>query len=250
MAKATTDRPQFAGPVTAEALARLDHLLRRPFGCGVVLGPARSGKSAMLRNLAAASSRSGAQTAPVDGQGLDGRGLMWELAAQWRIAPTADGHSRRLAQGVRDYAHGATAAGERLAILVDHADRLEPDGARALVRLLHEFECRRGLTVLWSAETPVHGDIAEQLLPFTELRIESPATTSAEAADFARAIWGQTADINTGPLSDGLARQIAALSKNDLRRAERLSRLSQLAARAEERPLDEETLSEVAGELA
>jgi ABC-type phosphate/phosphonate transport system ATPase subunit len=83
-------RPQI-GPVTSEALARVTYLLQRPLGCGVVVGPARSGKSALLRQLATAGSRQGAQTAIVDGQGLDARGLTWELAAEWRSVPRSTG---------------------------------------------------------------------------------------------------------------------------------------------------------------
>jgi hypothetical protein len=84
--------------------------------------------------------------------------------------------------------HGATQAGERLAILLDHADRLEHSGSLVLARLLHEFESR-GLSLIWAAESPLRGDAADLLLPFTELRIDSPAFTQQETADYARATW-------------------------------------------------------------
>lgn len=250
MSRSFHDRPHPVGPISGEALARLDYLLRRPLGCGVLLGPARSGKSALLRQFAESSFRSGAHVALVDGQGLDGRGLHWELAAQWRIAPATDGHGRRLAHLVRDFMHGAAAAGDRLATLIDHADRLEHSGLLAVARLLSEFEPRRGLTLIWTAESPLRGEVVDLLLPSTELRIDSPSPTPDETAEFVQETWRQTADVTTGALSDELADQLAALSRNDLRRAERLSRLSQLAALAEGKPLDHEMLSAVASELA
>lgn len=250
MSRSFSDRPQHVGPISAEALARLDYLLQRPVGCAMLAGPARSGKTALLRQLAESSFRSGAQVAVFDGQGLDGRGVLWELAAQWQIAPPADGHGRRLTHLVRDYVQGASAAGERLAILVDHADRLEHSGLLAVARLLSDFESRRGLTIIWVADSPLRGEAVDLLLPSTELRIDSPSPTPDETAEFVRAAWSQTADVTTGPLPDELAEQLAALSQNDLRRAERLSRLSQLAIRAEGKPLDREMLSAAAAELA
>jgi hypothetical protein len=247
MTQSVADRPITLGPVTAEALARLSYLLQRPIGCGVVVGPARSGKSALLRVLAESCLRSGAQTAFCDACELDARGLMWELAAQWRIGPASDGSSRLLAQQVRDYLHGATRAGQRLAIVLDHADRLGHTGAIALSRTLGEHEPYGGLTLVWSAQSPLQGDAAEQLLPFTELRIECPSPTREETARFARHVWEQSAG---APLTDRLAREIAGLSHHDLRRAERLSRLSQLAAVAEGAMLDDDMLAAVAQELA
>lgn len=235
------------GPVTAEAAARLVWLLQRPFGCGVLGGPARSGKTALLRVLAESSLRSGARTAAVDGQGIDARGLMWELAAAWRIAPAVEGSSRLLTQQVRDFLHGAARTGERLAILVDHADRLDHSGALALARILSEHEHGRGLTVIWAAETPLRGDAVDLLLPFTELRIDCPAVTPVEAAKIARQTWDQSCG---EPLTDELAQQIAALSRNELRRAERISRLARLAAQADGLSLSSDILTDAAHELA
>lgn len=249
MSSPSAGRSSLIGPVSTEALSRLQHLLQRPLGCGAVLGPTRSGKSALVRVLATASARSRAQTAHIDGQGLDDRGLVWELAAQWQIGPAADGHARRLSLNVRDFACGAAAAGVRLAILVDHADRLEHSGVLALVRLLHEFDGRRGLTLIWAAESPPRGEAADHLLPFTELRIDVPTPTPDETADFAGEVWRQSADVSAGPLSSDLAQQLAALSRNDLRRAERLSRLSQLAALAEGTPVNRDMLNAAAAEL-
>lgn len=235
------------GPVTAEAAARLAYLLQRPFGCGVLGGPARSGKSALLRVLAESSSRSGALTAAVEGQGLDARSLLWELAAAWRLAPAVDVSSRSLTQQVRDFMQGAARAGERLAILVDHADRLDHGGALALARILGQHEYGRGVTVVWSAATPLHGDAADLLVPFTELRIDCPAVSTAEVARLARQTWDSS---RADPLSDELAQQIAALSHNDLRRAERLGRLARLAAEADGLALDSDILADAARELA
>jgi type II secretory pathway predicted ATPase ExeA len=247
MRHSIADRKSHVGPVTAEALARLCWLLQRPLGCGVIVGPARSGKSALLRVLAEASTRSFAGTVVVEGQGLDARSLTWELAAQWSIAPAIDGSSRFLAQQVRDFMLGAACAGQRLAIFVDHADRLEHTGTLALTRILSEHQHRSGLTMLWTAELPLRGDAAEHLLAFTELRIDCPAVTRDDMAQYVREDWKQSA---TGPLPVELARQIAGLSHGDLRRAERLSQLSQLAALAEETSLNRDMLAAVAEELA
>ena len=243
----SSHRQSPVGPVTTEALARLSYLLERPLGCGVVIGPARSGKSALLRVLAEACLRSGARTAILDGQGTDSRSLMWELAAQWRIAPAPDGSSRLLAQQVRDYMHGATRSGQHLAILVDHADRLDHSGVLALTRILSEHEHGGGLTVVWAGNMPLHGDAVDHLLPFTELRLECPALSRSDTAQFAKQVWEHSA---SGTLSNDLAGEIAELSHSDLRRAERLSRLAQLAAIADGSSLTADMLSAVSTELA
>lgn len=242
-----TERPSPVGPVTTEALARLAYLLERPLGCGVVVGPARSGKSMLLRVLAEACRRSLARTAMLDGYGADSRSLMWELAAQWRIAPAVDGSSRILAQQVRDYLHGATRSGQRQAILVDHADRLDHSGVLALSRIVSEHEHIGGLTVLWASDMPLRGDAVDHLLPFTELRIECPALSRSDTAQFAKQVWDHSAG---GTLSDDLAGEIAEQSHSDLRRAERLSRLAQLAALADGSNITTDMLSAVSAELA
>ena len=72
---------------------------------------------------------------------------------------------------------------------------------------------------------------------------------SEKTADYARATWQQAAEVTPSPLPDELAQHLAALSRNDLRRAERLSRLSQLAALADGAPLNNEMLEAVAAEL-
>ncbi|MBL8848158.1 MAG: ATP-binding protein, partial [Planctomycetaceae bacterium] len=224
MSHSQIEQPR-TGPISAEALARLDFLQSRPCGCGVLQGPACSGKSALLRELAVAADRIGALVAHVDGQSLDARGLLWELAAEWQIAPTVDAHSRRLTQDVRDFVHGSAAAGRRIAILLDHADRMEHTAGLTVARLLHECAWQQGLMLIWAANSPLQGDAADLLLPFTELRIDCPLPTTPEIADYARAVWGHSADKDLLPQ---LAEQLAGLSRSDLRRAERLSRLSQL----------------------
>jgi len=247
MSHSHPERHSPVGPVTSEALARLAHLLERPLGCGVVVGPARSGKSILLEVLAESCRRSGARTVLIDGHGTDSRGLMWELAAQWRIAPAVDGSSRVVAQQVRDYMHGATRSGQRLAILVDHADRLDHSGVQALTRILSEHEQTGGLTVVWAGDMPLRGDAVDHLLPFTELKIECPALSRGDTAEYAKQVWEHSAG---GTLSDDLAGEIAELSHSDLRRAERLSRLAQLAALADGASITAETLSAVSAELA
>ena len=138
----------------------------------------------------------------------------------------------------------------RLSIVLDHADQLEHSALQALSRLLHEVELRRGLTLVWAATAPLTGDAVESLLPFTELRIDCPAPTSGESAELAREVWQRTGNDDGAILPAALAEQIAVLSRGDLRRAERLARLSQLAAMAEGAPLNSEMLEAVAGELA
>lgn len=238
------------GPVTSEALSRLAYLLDRPLGCGVVQGPARSGKSALLQTLADGCSRRGAKTALIDGQGLDGRGLYWELADNWRIGSLGESHARRLAREIRDYMSGAVAAKFRLAIVLDHADRLEHSAVQVLSRLLHEAEMTGGLTMIWSATEPLQGEAADVLLRFTELRIDCPAPTPSETAQFARDHWRNSGDADAADLPSGLEQQFAALSHGDLRRAERLAKLSRLAALAEGVPLNSEMLDSIAKELA
>jgi hypothetical protein len=247
---APPQRRHVPGPVTSEALSRLKYLLDRPLGCGAVLGPARSGKSRLMRTLAAGCQRHGAMTAFVDGQGLDARGLNRELAAAWRIGTAAETQGRRLAEQLRDFLQGALASRLRLAIVLDHADRLEHTGAVALSRLLHEAEWDGGLTLLWAAAAPPCGDAAEVLLPFTELRLDCPEPTPAETADFARDHWQRTGVPGASEFPAELAGQFADLSRGDLRRAERLARLSRLAALAEGTPLNADMLEAVARELA
>lgn len=238
------------GPVTSEALSRLAYLLERPLGCGVVSGPENSGKTGLMRALSTGCTRRGVLTAEVDGQGLDGRSLYWELAAGWRIGSVEERHGRRLAQDVRDYMHGAAAANMRLALILDHTDEMEHSAVLVLSRLLHEAEVHCGLTLIWSATSPLHGEAVDMLLPFSELRIDCPAPTTDEAVRVVRDQWKRPGDSDAGEFPPELEQRFAALSRGDLRRAERLARLSRLAAHAEGVPLSGDILDAVANELA
>lgn len=237
-------------PVHAEALARLEYLLQRPFGGGVVLGPPRSGKTSLLRTMEAFAARWGAFAVLVDGCGRTSEGLAWDLAAGWRLAVPPQASTHRLWEEVRDFALGSLDTGQRLVILLDHADRLPPCGMTALARLLHEAEARQGMSLIWSADSPLAGEAAEWLLPLTELRIDCPAPTRSETAVMARTIWQFTGGALDPQVVNELADAVAELAQGDMRRAERLCRLSLLAAGSEQTPPTHAVVRDVAAELA
>jgi type II secretory pathway predicted ATPase ExeA len=160
------------GPVQQEALARLQFLIKQGSACGLLLGAAGTGKSALLQQFARQSARQGPATALVSGS-FDRTAALFELAGQWGAAPE-DGHDAyalwRLVSD-RLVEHRYQERGS--AVLVDDAEWVKGDLAELLLQLVASAAAARAPLVIALASRPENlVRLEPRLLDLVDLRIE------------------------------------------------------------------------------
>jgi type II secretory pathway predicted ATPase ExeA len=120
-----------------EALARLFYLVEQGKRCGVLVGPAGTGKSFLLKVLVRQVSRTQRQVATVDLLGLSSDEMLTALACALRIPASASGSRGTLWRDLEDYFRGSHACRIQTVLVLDHLERAEDDCVRAIDRLLH-----------------------------------------------------------------------------------------------------------------
>lgn len=170
-----------------EALARLSHLVEQRRRFGLMLGPAGTGKSLVLRAAADEAKRLGREVAVLDLFGIDSHDLLWKLAVALRLGPTERWSHAALWRAVTDHWHALHSARLPSVLLLDHLERAEADCLGMIERWLH-FDVANdgGLTVLAAAREDVDGLLMSELAEQSDLRIELPCLDRQETAAFVR----------------------------------------------------------------
>jgi type II secretory pathway predicted ATPase ExeA len=237
-------------PPHEEALARLEFLVEQRRRFGLLLGPAGTGKSLVLKAAAREAKRLGREVAMVDLFGIDAHDLLWQLAIALRLGPTERWSHAALWRTVCDHWHALHSARLPSVLLLDHLERAEADGLNLIERLLHlDVANDGGLTILAAAGEGLAecslGELSEQ----SELRIELPCLSQRESEVFIqellersggyRELFRRDALMTLFDLSNGVPREIVRLCRLALSVSERddLNRM------------DSATLLDVAGEL-
>ncbi len=237
-------------PPHEEALARLEYLIEQRRRFGLLLGPAGTGKSLVLRAAAREANRLGRDVAIVDLFGADSHDLLWQLAIALRLGPNERWSHATLWRTVSDHWHALHLARLPSVLLFDHLERAEVDCLSLIHRLLHlDVANDGGLTILAAAregqEECSIGELSEQ----SELRIELTSLSQRETELFIRELldnsgghrelFRRDALVTLFDLSGGVPREIVRLCRLSLAAAERddLDRV------------DSTTLLDVAGEL-
>ena len=237
-------------PPHEEALARLEYLVGQRRRFGLLLGPAGTGKSFVLRAAAREAKRLGREVATIDLFGIDSHDLLWQLALALRLGPTERWSHAALWRSVCDHWHALHSARLPSVLLFDHLERAETDCLSLIERLLHlDVTNDGGLTILAAAREGFEecslGELSEQ----SELRIELPCLSQRETEFFIREmldnsgghheIFRRDALVTLFDLSGGVPREIVRLCHLALAAAEHdaLDRM------------DSTTLLDVAGEL-
>lgn len=237
-------------PPHEEALARLSYLVEHRRRFGLMLGPAGTGKTIVLRTAAREAKRLGREVAMIDLFGIDSHDLLWQLAIALRLGPTERWSHATLWRTVSDHWHALHSARLPSVLAFDHLERAEVDCLRLIERLLRlDIVNDGGLTVLAAAREGLEefsfGGLAEQ----SELRIELSRLSQRETEAFIRELLDQSGDQREIFRRDALATMFE-LSSGLPREIVRLCRLAVAAAEREVHDrVDSAMLLDLAGEL-
>jgi general secretion pathway protein A len=207
-----------ASAVHAEALARLDFLLDSVSPLGLLIGPAGSGKSAVLAAFAERAARRGTPTALVPAAAADEQHLLPPLAIGLQIDRCGD--APQLWQRMCDRLDELRLSGLSAALLFDDLDRANASGMDLVERLLALPEAP--LTIVAAARPETVRRISPRLLDQAALRIDlatwsEPETSEHLAASLARAGRVQPA------FDDAAVRRLHELSGGAPRRVRQLA---------------------------
>ena len=172
--------PWFQSAAGQEASARLRFLVDQQRRLAVLVGNPGSGKTWLLASLAAELRDDGKTALRIDLAGLDGPGLLRELASQLDIPPATSDHLTSLRRAVDDGLAVARYQNRGVVLLLDHASLAPADVEAELLRLAKRASpagltlilalCHRGLTRLgWQLQQLIH--LRAQLDPWDLLDV-------------------------------------------------------------------------------
>lgn len=223
----TVERPLFRSQ--AEPLARCEQLRDERRAFGLVTGPAGTGKSDLLRRLAAAPSAVAVpEPLVIDASGLESAALLSELASALGGENACPDAWQRF-RGIRDRLEGMAACGRHQLLLLDHLDAAAPEVVSLLNQLLRLAEATRSLTVLAASREPVPAWLAELNHDFGWVRIEVAPLSLDESTAAMRRLLKQ-AGRHEHALAKGTSQQLHVLTRGAPRQVQRLAELALLAA--------------------
>ena len=247
-AEAPTADMYYASEAHEEALARMLYLVEEQDRCGVLSGPAGTGKSTTFIRLHQLLRRSGWKSCRIDLAGIDHAALLMRLACELGVNPSSDADPHDLWDQLELVLASAARVQQPCALLFDHADRLRPGALSLIEQLLHSPHSR-GLVLLFATrnegQTPLHKTLSEH----AGLRIELPALSVEETQ------WYIEHAIDRGLASTpectrDAMQLIARVTAGVPRQINRLCRAVILAAQADHRSeVDAELVLSVAEEL-
>jgi general secretion pathway protein A len=163
----------YESPAHEEALARLMFLIENDRRCGVVSGPAGTGKSLVLEVLRGHIARSAAEIASVDLFGRTARELLWDVVAELGMFPALDDGPHRLWRKLHDRVLANRYAHTPLVLIFDHLDRAQAECVGVVERLQHlSASGCTGLTLMLGVRGDRSGSLSAALREVSDLRIE------------------------------------------------------------------------------
>lgn len=164
----------FQSPGHEEALARLMFLVEQRRRCGVLLGPAGTGKSLVLQVLVAEARRIPCEVVLIDLLGRTGREMLWETIAALGLAPQSEESPRVLWRMLSDHLTTNRYIHTPTVLCFDHVDRAEADCLVAIERVYQTAAANTGVTLLLSARDGRLSRLTQTLPSIADLHVELP----------------------------------------------------------------------------
>lgn len=163
----------YESPVHEEALARLLFLIENHRRCGVLSGPAGTGKSLILELLRREAARGTGEIARVDLFGRSARELLWEVSAELGLCPGHDDGPHRLWRKLHDHVLANRYARAPLVLVLDHLDKGHAECTGVVERLQRLSALGdTGLTLILGVRGERTAALTETLRELSDLRIE------------------------------------------------------------------------------
>jgi general secretion pathway protein A len=163
----------YESPIHEEALARLLFLIENQRRCGVLSGPAGTGKSLILDILRREIARNAGAIARLDVCGRSSRELLWETAAEWGLCPGQTDGPNHLWRKLHDRVLANRYGRAPLVLLLDHLDRAQAECIGVVERLQHlSANGDTGLILIAVVRGDSSGRISSALREIADLRIE------------------------------------------------------------------------------
>ncbi len=174
----------FSGSLHDEAMARLLFLVEESRRCGILSGPAGSGKTFLLKLVQQRAERMGRMTVQCEATGLDGRELIGQIATGCHIPCDADATPARIWNGLQTCFAGLALIRQPLVVTIDHFDAVDFT-CQQVIRRLHQVSDSVGLklTILLATREQI---AITGLQEINELRIATAPWTMAETSHFIR----------------------------------------------------------------
>jgi general secretion pathway protein A len=235
-----------ASPVHAEALARLDFLRDSRSLLGLLLGPAGSGKSAVLAHFAQRAARSGTAVALIPAAAAEEPHVLDRLAADLRAE--GDHKPGALWSRVTERLAEMRLEGLTAVVLLDDLDRAAPSVLCLVQRLLAVPAAP--LTIVATARPQSVERLGPCLLEQSALRIDLPPWNEDETRQYL-----QTSLANAGraqpAFNDAALQRLFELSGGAPRKVNQLAELALLAGAGQRLPqIDADTIEAVQEELS
>jgi len=168
-----------------EAVARLLYLIEQRRRCGVLVGPAGTGKSLVLSILSTQVRRMPAEVVLIDLMGRSGRELLWETVAALGLAPRGDECPRVLWRMLCDHMATNRYVQAPTVVFYDHVDRAESDCLAAIERLYHSCAAgETGMTLILGARGSRTSRATQILSSIADLQVELPPLDREQTVEY------------------------------------------------------------------
>ncbi len=231
-----------------EALARMLFLVEERERCGLLIGPAGSGKSTLMIRLHQQLRRSGQKSCRIDLAGLDHVSLLHRVAVELGVNPSPNADPHELWDQVEQIIASAARVQQPWVLLFDHANRLRPGALSLLEQLLYSPHSR-GIVMLFASRPEEQTALLKTLSEYSSLRIELSVLSLDETQSYVEFSLDRGM-VTTPEFTRDAVQLIARISGGVPRQINRLCRALLLAAQADDRhEIDSELVLSVTEQL-
>ena len=183
-------RPDISGYYASgsheEALSRLSYLVEHRRPCGLLTGPAGTGKSVLWEVFSRDLRRQGLrQVGVVDLRGLEAHDLPAQIQTDWKLGPEANDSPAGQWDEIQDLVRGLALCRTPAVFIFDHLDRAHPSCKPGVERLLRLGAQSQGfLTMLFAARSAGDSSATVMAAELSDLRIELQAFDALETSRY------------------------------------------------------------------